>query len=67
MCRECSMNPPCRLTREVLQRLMVSTTPSWQDVSKWYWELEQTASGGHNAGDEEDRRRTDRRRQDRHG
>ena len=24
---------------EILQRLYVSTTPSWQDVSKWYWEL----------------------------
>jgi transglutaminase-like putative cysteine protease len=23
----------------VLQRLMVSTTPDWQAVSKWYWEL----------------------------
>src|SRR5262249_21519417 len=23
----------------VLQRLLVSTTPNWQDVSKWYWEL----------------------------
>jgi transglutaminase-like putative cysteine protease len=23
----------------VLQRLFVSTTPTWQDVSKWYWEL----------------------------
>jgi transglutaminase-like putative cysteine protease len=24
---------------EVLQRLFVSTTSSWKDVSKWYWEL----------------------------
>jgi transglutaminase-like putative cysteine protease len=24
---------------QVLQRLFVSTAPSWQDVSKWYWEL----------------------------
>lgn len=24
---------------QVLQRLMVSTTPDWQAVSKWYWEL----------------------------
>lgn len=24
---------------EVLQRLFVSTVPSWKDVSKWYWEL----------------------------
>jgi transglutaminase-like putative cysteine protease len=23
----------------VLQRLLVSTTPDWQFVSKWYWEL----------------------------
>jgi transglutaminase-like putative cysteine protease len=23
----------------VLQRLLVSTTPTWQDVSKWYWNL----------------------------
>src|SRR5208282_2999354 len=23
----------------VLQRLLVSTTPAWQDVSKWYWDL----------------------------
>ena len=23
----------------VLQRVLVTTTPSWQDVSKWYWEL----------------------------
>jgi len=27
---------------EVLQRLFVSTTPSWQDVSKWYWTLSQS-------------------------
>ncbi len=25
----------------VLQRLLVSTTPDWQAVSKWYWELSQ--------------------------
>ncbi|HEX4087020.1 MAG TPA: DUF3857 domain-containing protein, partial [Chthoniobacteraceae bacterium] len=25
----------------VLQRLLVSTTPTWQDVSKWYWNLSQ--------------------------
>lgn len=24
---------------EVLQRLFVSTVPSWKDVSKWYWNL----------------------------
>ncbi|HTV63486.1 MAG TPA: DUF3857 domain-containing protein [Verrucomicrobiae bacterium] len=24
---------------EVLQRLFVSTVPTWQDVSKWYWNL----------------------------
>lgn len=24
---------------QVLQRLFVSTVPSWQDVSKWYWNL----------------------------
>ena len=24
---------------QVLQRLFVSTTPTWQDVSKWYWNL----------------------------
>jgi transglutaminase-like putative cysteine protease len=24
---------------EVLQRLFVSTVPSWRDVSKWYWSL----------------------------
>jgi transglutaminase-like putative cysteine protease len=23
----------------VLQRVLISTTPTWQDVSKWYWEL----------------------------
>ncbi len=23
----------------VLQRVLVSTTPTWQDVSKWYWNL----------------------------
>lgn len=23
----------------VLQRVLVSTTPKWQDVSKWYWDL----------------------------
>ena len=23
----------------VLQRVLVSTTPAWQDVSKWYWDL----------------------------
>jgi len=23
----------------VLQRVLISTTPDWQDVSKWYWEL----------------------------
>ena len=23
----------------VLQRVLVSTVPTWQDVSKWYWEL----------------------------
>jgi transglutaminase-like putative cysteine protease len=26
---------------EVLQRLFISTTSSWQDVSKWYWALSQ--------------------------
>ncbi|MGA3171498.1 MAG: DUF3857 domain-containing protein [Chthoniobacteraceae bacterium] len=25
----------------VLQRVLVSTTPSWEDVSKWYWALSQ--------------------------
>ena len=25
----------------VLQRILVSTTPDWRDVSKWYWELSQ--------------------------
>jgi hypothetical protein len=25
----------------VLQRLFVSTTPSWQAISKWYWDLSQ--------------------------
>lgn len=24
---------------EVLQRVLASTTPSWYDVSKWYWDL----------------------------
>ncbi|HUE37083.1 MAG TPA: DUF3857 domain-containing protein, partial [Candidatus Acidoferrum sp.] len=24
---------------QVLQRLMVSTVPQWQDISKWYWNL----------------------------
>jgi transglutaminase-like putative cysteine protease len=24
---------------EVLQRLFVSTVPTWQDISKWYWNL----------------------------
>jgi transglutaminase-like putative cysteine protease len=24
---------------QVLQRVLVSTTPTWQDVSKWYWNL----------------------------
>lgn len=24
---------------EVLQRVLVSTVPTWQDVSKWYWDL----------------------------
>jgi len=24
---------------QVLQRTLVSTTPTWQDVSKWYWNL----------------------------
>jgi transglutaminase-like putative cysteine protease len=24
---------------EVLQRVMVSTVPQWQDISKWYWNL----------------------------
>jgi len=24
---------------EVLQRVLVSTTPDWQAVSKWYWDL----------------------------
>ena len=24
---------------QVLQRLLISTTPDWQAVSKWYWEL----------------------------
>src|SRR4051794_40617732 len=23
----------------VLQRLLVSTTPSWEDISKWYWDI----------------------------
>lgn len=26
----------------VLQRVLVSTTPTWQDVSKWYWDLSQS-------------------------
>lgn len=30
------MMPPYE---NVLQRVLVSTTPEWQDVSKWYWEL----------------------------
>ena len=24
-----------------MQRVLVSTTPDWQDVSKWYWDLSQ--------------------------
>jgi transglutaminase-like putative cysteine protease len=32
---EPAMPPP----EMVLQRLLVSTTPDWQAVSKWYWEL----------------------------
>jgi transglutaminase-like putative cysteine protease len=32
---EPSMPPP----ENVLQRVLVSTTPTWQDVSKWYWGL----------------------------
>ena len=32
---EPSMPPP----ENVLQRVLVSTTPSWREVSKWYWEL----------------------------
>jgi transglutaminase-like putative cysteine protease len=28
--------PPYEIT---LQRLLVSTTPSWEDVSKWYWNV----------------------------
>ena len=32
---EPSMPPP----ENVLQRVLVSTTPAWQDVSKWYWDL----------------------------
>ena len=35
---EPSMPPP----EMVLQRLLVSTTPDWQSVSKWYWELSQS-------------------------
>ena len=35
MFQEPSM-PPYEM---VLQRLLVSTTPDWQAVSKWYWEL----------------------------
>ncbi len=27
---------------EVLQRLLVSTCPEWQDISKWYWNLSQS-------------------------
>jgi len=27
---------------EVLQRLFVSTTPDWQTISKWYWNLSQS-------------------------
>jgi hypothetical protein len=34
---EPSMPPP----ENVLQRVLVSTTPAWQDVSKWYWDLSQ--------------------------
>ncbi|MGO8696910.1 MAG: DUF3857 domain-containing protein [Limisphaerales bacterium] len=30
--------PPYEMT---LQRLLVSTSPDWQSVSKWYWELSQ--------------------------
>ena len=26
----------------VLQRLFVSTTPDWQSISKWYWNLSQS-------------------------
>src|SRR6185369_6531968 len=35
MFNEASMPP----YENVLQRLLVSTTPDWQFVSKWYWEL----------------------------
>ena len=35
MFQEPSMPP----YENVLQRLLVSTTPDWHDVSKWYWEL----------------------------
>src|SRR5208282_3402337 len=34
---EPSMPPP----ENVLQRVLVSTTPVWQAVSKWYWLLSQ--------------------------
>lgn len=35
MFQEPSMPP----YENVLQRVLVSTTPDWRDVSKWYWEL----------------------------
>jgi transglutaminase-like putative cysteine protease len=34
--------PSMPAREEVLQRVIVSTTPDWRDVSKWYWNLSQT-------------------------
>jgi hypothetical protein len=33
--------PPAEM---VLQRVLVSTTPDWQAVSKWYWDLSRRIS-----------------------
>lgn len=35
---------------QVLQRLMVSTTPNWEAVSKWYWDLSKPHLDATNAG-----------------
>ena len=51
----------------VLQRVLVSTTPAWQDVSKWYWNLSQSHLEATTPDMTRYGQRTGRRRQNRHG
>ncbi len=52
---------------EVLQRLFVSTTPDWQAVSKWYWDLSQPHLEATTPEMKQTVDEPDRRGEDRHG